>query len=198
MPRTDKGFSSGQVVAIAGVTRRQLAYWRKTGLIVPAHLTPGGHARYGFTDLIALKTAKRLLDAGVSVQRLRASIAALNHFLPTVTRPLTELSIVVAGEVILVLHVGHAFDALTGQEWILPVAELHQQLARLQDKPSAHPPVQCELFPPPAHQPTDTDHRQSEQQPARPTHRAGAEPPDGPPRLVATNRSISIAKLGGD
>ena len=126
---TDGGFTSQQVMGITGVSQRQLAYWRKTALVTPNQLTTGGHARYSFTDLVALKTAKKLIDAGVSVQRIRKSLASLTAFLPTCASPLVELSLVATGDMVLVLHRDSLFEALSGQEWILPVAELAREAA---------------------------------------------------------------------
>ena len=128
---------------ITGLSRRQLTYWSKTGLVEPHQRTAGGHARYTFLDLLALKTAKKLLDAGLSVQRIRKSIVSLTAFLPTCTAPLNELSLVVTGDIILVLHQETAFEALTGQEWIYPVAELEREAARTQGETE---PEQVELF----------------------------------------------------
>jgi DNA-binding transcriptional MerR regulator len=141
----EDGFTNRQVVAITGVTSRQLVYWRQTGLIEPSATTPGGHARYDFRDLIALKTAKRLIDAGVSVQRIRKAIASLIHFLPRVARPLSELSLVATGDVVLVLHRDAAFEALSGQEWIFPVADLERDVARVREREQAAP-LQGDLF----------------------------------------------------
>jgi len=115
---------------ITGLSRRQLSYWRKTGLVCPQKHTSGGHARYSFSDLLALKAAKKLIDAGVSVQRIRKTIGSLVSFLPSCTAPLSELSLVVTGDMILVLHREAAFEALTGQEWIYPVAELVREAER--------------------------------------------------------------------
>ncbi len=138
-------FSCRQAAAITGLSTRQLAYWRRTGLVTPHSHTPGGHARYAFTDLIALRTARQLIEAGVSVQRIRKCLQSLTRFLPTVDRPLAELSLVITGDVVLVIHAGSAFDALTGQEWVFPVAELAAEVERLQqDRPE---PQQAELFP---------------------------------------------------
>jgi len=141
----EQGFTNRQVVAITGVTPRQLTYWRQTGLILPSGETPGGHARYAFQDLIALKAAKRLIDAGVSVQRIRKAIASLVQFLPHVGRPLAELSLVATGDVVLVLHRGTAFEALTGQEWIFQVADLERDVARIRERDRAAP-LQGDLF----------------------------------------------------
>ena len=139
----DAGYTCQQVMSITGLTRRQLTYWRKTGLIVPQQKTSGGHARYLFADLLALKTAKKLIDAGVSVQRIRKSIVSLTSFLPTCTAPLTELSLVATGDMVLVLHRETAFEALTGQEWIYPVAELEQEAARTRGETE---PEQSDMF----------------------------------------------------
>lgn len=139
------GYSSQQVMHITGLSRRQLSYWRNTGLIVPKQRTAGGHARYSFADLLALKTARKLIDAGVSVQRIRKSITSLTSFLPSCSAPLTELSLVATGDMILVLHREAAFEALSGQEWIYPVAELEREAARTR---GVIEPQQSELFEP--------------------------------------------------
>ncbi|MFQ5488448.1 MAG: MerR family transcriptional regulator, partial [Gammaproteobacteria bacterium] len=121
-------YSSRQAARISGVSLRQLAYWRKSSLLVPSHRTPGGHSRYTFSDLIALKSARQLLDAGVSLQKIRRSIDALLRFLPTLRRPLAEISLVATGDVILVLHEGSAFEALSGQQWVFPVARMEREI----------------------------------------------------------------------
>jgi len=138
-------FSIQQVMGISGVTRRQLVYWHQTKLIIPSSRTKGGHARYSFTDLIAVKTAKKLIDAGLSVQRIRHCISSLILFLPTCKEPLAELSLVTTGDVILVLHKNTAFEALTGQEWILPIAELQEQAQFWQTSSPEPTPIQGRL-----------------------------------------------------
>ena len=56
-------FRAGDVVEIVRISRRQLQYWAQTDLIRPSAKTPGGHGRYTFEDLVALKAAKRLIAA---------------------------------------------------------------------------------------------------------------------------------------
>ncbi len=121
-------FRTRDVVQILGISRRQLRYWSQTDLIVPSSQTPGGHARYTFEDLVALKAAKRLIDAGVSVQRIRKSMRALRKILPTVQRPLAELVLVATGDVALAFRDGTAFDAISGQEWIFEVALFEREV----------------------------------------------------------------------
>lgn len=122
-------FKTRDVVKLLDLSRRQLQYWAKTGLIVPSGRTPGGHHRYSFDDLVALKATKRLIDAGVSVQKIRQSVRALQNLFPQVGRPLGELVLVATGDVVLVFQHDIVFEAITGQEWVFPVAEFEREVA---------------------------------------------------------------------
>ena len=121
-------FRTKEVVQILGISRRQLQYWAQTDLVIPSVKTRGGHHRYTFEDLVALKATKRLIDAGVSVQRIRSSIRALRDILPNIERPLAELVLVATGEVVLVFLENTAFEAVSGQEWIFEVAEFKREV----------------------------------------------------------------------
>jgi len=121
-------FRTREVVDLLKISRRQLQYWAQTGLVEPSAKSPGGHSRYSFEDLVALKAAKRLIDSGVSVQRIRASIGALRTILPTVKRPLAELVLVATGDVVLAFREGTAFDAISGQEWVFEVAKFRREV----------------------------------------------------------------------
>ena len=123
-------FGSGQVVRILGVSRRQLQYWAETDLVAPSARTQGGHHRYTFEDLVALRAAKQLIDAGVSVQRIRNRCGSLRRILPAVRRPLSELVLVATGDLVLVLHEGSTFEAVSGQEWIFEVSKLQCEVER--------------------------------------------------------------------
>jgi DNA-binding transcriptional MerR regulator len=105
-----------------------------TGLIDPSYKTEGGHGRYTFQDLIALKATKKLIDAGVSVQRIRKNIGELKKVLPKIKRPLEELTLVATGDVILVFYEETAFEAISGQEWILDIADVHRDVEKWQRK----------------------------------------------------------------
>lgn len=127
-------FRSSDVQQLLDLSRRQLHYWADTDLVRPTVRTRGGHHRYTLEDLVALKAAKRLIDAGVSVQRIRKSIRALRKILPTVRRPLAELVLVATGDVVLVLHGDAAFEAVSGQEWIFDVARFEREVASWQER----------------------------------------------------------------
>jgi DNA-binding transcriptional MerR regulator len=121
-------FKTREVVELLGLSRRQLQYWAKTGLIEPSARTPGGHHRYSFADLVALKATKRLIDGGVSVQKIRRSVGALQNLLPEIRRPLGELVLVATGDVVLVFQDDTVFEAITGQEWVFAVAEFEREV----------------------------------------------------------------------
>jgi DNA-binding transcriptional MerR regulator len=122
-------FKTREVVDLLDLSRRQLQYWAKTGLIEPSKRTPGGHHRYSFDDLVALKATKRLIDAGVSVQKIRRSVRALQDLLPQVGRPLSELVLVATGDVVLVFQDDTVFEAVSGQEWVFEVAAFEREVS---------------------------------------------------------------------
>jgi DNA-binding transcriptional MerR regulator len=130
-------FKTREVVELLDLSRRQLQYWAKTELIVPSAHTPGGHHRYSFNDLVALKATKRLIDAGVSVQKIRRSVRALQDLFPQVGRPLGELVLVATGDVVLVFQDGTAFEAISGQEWVFPVADFEREV--MEYRSNSHP-----------------------------------------------------------
>jgi DNA-binding transcriptional MerR regulator len=132
-------YRTSDVVDILGISRRQLQYWAQTDLVAPTSATPGGHRRYSFADLVALKATKRLIDAGVSVQRIRASIQALRRTLPDVARPLSDLVLVATGDVVLVFRGGTAFEAISGQEWVFEVAAFQSEVQAWFDAARAAP-----------------------------------------------------------
>ena len=104
----------------------------------------GPHELHAALDFLA-EVGKRLLDADISLQRVRKCLQSLTRFLPTAKRPLVELSLVVTGDVVLVFHGERAFYALTGQEWVFQIAELAAEIEQLQQ--DGQRPRQGELFP---------------------------------------------------
>jgi DNA-binding transcriptional MerR regulator len=127
-PAAAEVYRTKEVVQILEISRRQLQYWAQTDLVVPSIKTQGGHHRYTFVDLVALKATKRLIDAGVSVQRIRSSIQALRRSLPKINHPLAELTLVATGDIVLVIHQGSVFEAVSGQEWVFEVAQFEQEV----------------------------------------------------------------------
>lgn len=69
-----KFYSSKQVCKIIGLTYRQLDYYDRTDFVKPSISNAEGYGSrrmYGFDDLLKLKVIKKLLEAGVSLQKIR-------------------------------------------------------------------------------------------------------------------------------
>lgn len=74
------GYRSPVACAVAGITYRQLDYWARTALVEPTVRDASGSGNqrlYSFRDMLLLKVVKRLLDAGVSLQNIRAAVTYL-------------------------------------------------------------------------------------------------------------------------
>jgi DNA-binding transcriptional MerR regulator len=77
-----EGYRVPEVCRTIGITYRQLDYWARTGLVTPSIREAGGSGTqrlYSFQDLVVLKVIKKLTDLGVSLQRVRKSIAYLRQ-----------------------------------------------------------------------------------------------------------------------
>jgi DNA-binding transcriptional MerR regulator len=99
MARAMESFSTGEAVRISGVSFRNIDYWARTKFIVPSIAEAQGtgtERRYLFSDLLALRVARELREAGVSTQSLRRVV----DFLRTrknLTHPLAECHLIVTG-----------------------------------------------------------------------------------------------------
>jgi tetratricopeptide (TPR) repeat protein len=112
MGATDR-FSRREFQRLLDVTDKQLNYWERLQLVSPRK---GGTEKfYDFRDLISLRTAKQLIEKGVSANRLRRSLVALNEKLSQVQAPLTELRILANGRDVIVEHDGARLEPISGQ-----------------------------------------------------------------------------------
>jgi DNA-binding transcriptional MerR regulator len=96
LPR-DTGYRGPTACSAAGITYRQLDYWARTGLVEPTvrGATGSGTQRlYSFRDILILKVIKRLLDAGISLQQIRA---AVHHLRERGTDDLTRVTLMSDG-----------------------------------------------------------------------------------------------------
>jgi tetratricopeptide (TPR) repeat protein len=74
-----------------------------------------GDSRYTFRDLLALRAAGALLDAGASVRQIRAALDALRRRNPALEQPLAELRLTVEGDRLIAQSDRVRFDPRTGQ-----------------------------------------------------------------------------------
>jgi tetratricopeptide (TPR) repeat protein len=131
---TDR-FSRADVLRILSVSEKQLAQWEKLELV--ASLQPD-KTQYDFRDLINVKTAKQLVEKGVSPIRLRRSLQALNQKLAEIKTPLNELRIVSDGKDILVEEAGSRLEPLSGQLLLtFKTQELADNVLAMPENPGA-------------------------------------------------------------
>lgn len=101
-----QGFRAPQVCKIVGITYRQLDYWARTDLIVPslqAAEGSGSQRRYSFQDVVQLRVVKRLLDAGMSLKKIRTAMDLLRDQLSS-DNPLTDVTLLSDGSTIFAAH----------------------------------------------------------------------------------------------
>jgi DNA-binding transcriptional MerR regulator len=99
MPQAKDSFSTGEAVRFTGVSFRNIDYWARTRFIVPSIAEAQGtgtERRYSFLDLLALRVARELREAGVSTQSLRRVVEFL-RMRKGLTQPLAVCRLIVTG-----------------------------------------------------------------------------------------------------
>jgi DNA-binding transcriptional MerR regulator len=79
---SEQGYRVPEVCRIIGISYRQLDYWARTELVRPSIQDAQGSGTqrlYSFEDLVELRVIKKLLDAGVSLQRVRKAVEYLQN-----------------------------------------------------------------------------------------------------------------------
>jgi DNA-binding transcriptional MerR regulator len=100
------GYRAPQVCNLVGITYRQLDYWARTDLITPSlqRATGSGSQRlYTFSDVVQLKVIKRLLDAGMSLKKIRQAVEILREQMES-DRPLADVTLLSDGQTIYAAH----------------------------------------------------------------------------------------------
>ncbi len=131
-------YSIKDVAQIFGLEAARLRYWGQTGFVNPS-VRRGGRLYYTFQDLVAVRTAKGLLDAGLSMQRVRKNLESLRVLLPDVVHPASKMRICSDGETVVAVDRGVAFEPATGQVVMsFSVDGLSTEVAELLALPGGH------------------------------------------------------------
>lgn len=138
-----EGFTAKQVVTLTGVPYKRLDSWANSGFLVPSIAAAdgtGSRRLYSFQDLVALRTAKILRDAGISLQGLRSVMRFLRDT-QGIEQPLVQTRLIVAGDdVLMVQSDGDLMSVLRhpGQHVLRVVVDLgrliqllHEDIAKL-------------------------------------------------------------------
>lgn len=127
-------FSPEEVSRLVGVTVHQLRCWDRTGLVKPSlsWLTPDSDA-YSFADLVTLRAVRQMLDAGITLRKIRKIIVSLQRLRPDLEQPLAELALITDGEsVFLPTSDPDIMLSLLSQGqlvWKLPLGKIAGQIA---------------------------------------------------------------------
>jgi tetratricopeptide (TPR) repeat protein len=105
---TERIYGLRELTRILTLTPRRAAQLRRLDLL-------HGKSGYTFRELLALRAAAALLDAGASVRQIRDALDALRRKDPTLRQPLVERRLVLDGSRLLVESDRVRFDPHTGQ-----------------------------------------------------------------------------------
>lgn len=100
------GFTAKQVVALTGVPYKRLDSWANSGFLSPSIADAdgtGSRRLYSFHDLVTLRTAKVLRDAGLSLQGLRKVVQFLRDT-HGIAQPLAHTRLVVAEDDVVIVE----------------------------------------------------------------------------------------------
>ena len=107
-PQPERIYGFRELTRILTLTPRRAGQLRRLELL-------RGDSGYTFRDLLALRAASALLDAGASVRQIRAALNALRRQDPELQQPLAELRLVLEGDRLIAQSDRVRFDPRTGQ-----------------------------------------------------------------------------------
>lgn len=132
-------FTQREVSRIVGVDPSRLRYWHRLRLVVPESRW-GAHF-YSFSDLVALRSIKRITDGHIPARKLLRAVAALQGSTANINAAIDEFRLFPRGREIAAIPpgaAGHAIEPLTGQ-FVLPfhagaAATVHKMQPRAADE----------------------------------------------------------------
>jgi tetratricopeptide (TPR) repeat protein len=107
------GYSTREVAEVLGLPTSTILAWTRAGLLTPVR-GPRGAYFFSFRDIALLRAARELLDADVSVLRVRRTLEALRAQIPG-GRPLSTVHMVALGDRVLIRDDEHVWDPGSGQ-----------------------------------------------------------------------------------
>lgn len=118
------GFSGTQTAKVVGISYRQLDYWARTDLIRPSlsdAAGSGSRRSYSYSDLLELKTIKKLLDAGIKLEQVRKVFTYLREHVAT---DIASAHIVIDGASVVLCDGDQLVDVLQHGQGVLNVLSL--------------------------------------------------------------------------
>jgi len=107
-PHPERIYGIRELTRILTLTPKRAGQLRRLELL-------RGDSGYTFRDLLALRAASSLLDAGASVRQIREALTALRRQDPELKEPLAEVRLVLEGDRLIAQSDRVRFDPRTGQ-----------------------------------------------------------------------------------
>jgi DNA-binding transcriptional MerR regulator len=130
-----RAYGVGEVEKLSGISRITLHVWDRSGFICPTVVGggagTGNRRKYSFSDIVALRVAKRLRDDGISLQALRRVSKYLRER-ENVENPFAERYLAVHGTDVVMVRKDEVVSLLQspGQYWLLHL-DLEGEAAKL-------------------------------------------------------------------
>ena len=116
MPDADVHYPLSRLPALLGLSRTAVSALVAAGFVTPSR-GPRGQLRFGFQDVVLLRTAHRLRAAGIAPRRIVRALARLRERLPE-HLPLSGLRIAAVGDAVAVWE-GHAPLHVESGQWLI-------------------------------------------------------------------------------
>ncbi len=124
-------YTRSEIQRLLGLSDSRLRTLDKAGVVSPSVKRKGRRA-YDFSDLIALRAAKSLLDQKVRLRDVTHAISLLRAELPKIQSPLQELRIVSDGRRLVVQSELGDYEPISGQMMLdLEVKDLRDDIVRV-------------------------------------------------------------------
>ena len=152
----ETGFRGPTVCRTVGIIYRQLDYWARTELVTPSVRDAdgsGSQRMYSFNDVVQLRVIKKLLDAGVSLPKIRRAVDYLRDELKMPIEDVTLVSdgktihaclsanevvdLLAGGQGVFAIAVGKVYEELQGRVRAFPTAEQGKRASN-EDTTEAH------------------------------------------------------------
>ena len=143
MAGTAVHFTTRDASRITGLSSARIRYCARVGLIDRSSAS-GAAQFYSFNDLVVLKTTKRLLDAGISLRKIRRAYASLPRRSDALQQ-VTRWAVGTDGHHVVVGRQGTCWHAESGQ-MVLPFAAPPRARRRISPLPRRKPHLNADQW----------------------------------------------------
>jgi DNA-binding transcriptional MerR regulator len=111
----EAGFSTARAARLTRLSPRQLDYWDRRGFLSPSLARAEGYGsarRYSFADLVRLRVAARLREAGLGLDRIQQAVQTLRRLDPAAAASLSAHLLIAGSRVLWVRSEREVVDLL--------------------------------------------------------------------------------------